>query len=146
MPADLTNAVAITAGSAFELALRGDGRVTAWGDNTSGEIDSAAALARVVSIGAGSTHAVALLGDGSPQMTVQPRSQSSWAGGGVTFAAKAVGDAPLSFQWFKDGMRLGDTTNVVGTATPTLNLINISFNEVGGYSVFGPAAPVSADM
>ena len=66
VPADLTNAVAIAAGSVFSIALRNDGTVAAWGDtlNTFGELDVPPDLNGVVGIAAGSFHALAVQTNG----------------------------------------------------------------------------------
>lgn len=64
-PADLTNLIAIAAGTGHSLALRDDGTVTAWGNNTFGQTNIPTGLADVVAIAAGSSHNVALKADGT---------------------------------------------------------------------------------
>ncbi len=64
-PTDLTNAVAIAAGSAFSLALQSDGTVRAWGDDALGQTDVPADLTGVISIAASYAHALALKSDGT---------------------------------------------------------------------------------
>jgi uncharacterized repeat protein (TIGR01451 family) len=74
----VSNATAIAAGSNFGLALKGDGTVWGWGDNTFGQLgngDVPAApkvapvqvkgLTNVTAIAAGSAHGLALKSDGS---------------------------------------------------------------------------------
>jgi alpha-tubulin suppressor-like RCC1 family protein len=63
VPADLTNAQAVSAGAAHTLALRADGTVLAWGDNTYGQCNVPAGLADVVAISAGAYHSLALKAD-----------------------------------------------------------------------------------
>jgi len=53
VPADLTNAIAISGGQNFSVGLRADGTVVAWGDNSSGQTDVPADLSNVVAIAAG---------------------------------------------------------------------------------------------
>lgn len=65
VPANLTDAVAIAAGDEFSLALKADGKVVAWGDNSVGQTSVPSALADVVAIAAGTLHAMALRSDGS---------------------------------------------------------------------------------
>ena len=72
----LTGVVAISAGSNHTVALKGDGNVWAWGDNTFGQLGDGAPPARstpvqvsgltgAIAISAGNIHTVALKGDGS---------------------------------------------------------------------------------
>jgi hypothetical protein len=53
--------MAVAAGSTFSLALRNDGTVVAWGDNTLGTAEEQAQLSGVKSIAAGGNHALATL-------------------------------------------------------------------------------------
>lgn len=64
-PSGLTNIIALAAGNSFSLALRTDGRVAAWGDNTYGQTNLPAGLSNVTAIAAGTAHALALRSDGS---------------------------------------------------------------------------------
>lgn len=52
MPAGLTNVIAIAAGWSHSLALRRDGTVIGWGDNTYGQTNVPAALTNVVALAA----------------------------------------------------------------------------------------------
>jgi alpha-tubulin suppressor-like RCC1 family protein len=64
----LSNILAIAEGgssSGFYFALRDDGSVIAWGDNSVGEATPPAGLSNVVAIQAGSLHGVALKADGT---------------------------------------------------------------------------------
>ncbi|MGO9479442.1 MAG: RCC1 domain-containing protein [Limisphaerales bacterium] len=62
----LSNVVAIAAGVDFSLALRADGTVVGWGDNTHGEINVPASATNVVAIAAGGTSfSLALRADGT---------------------------------------------------------------------------------
>jgi hypothetical protein len=62
---DLTNAVAVAAGEVHNMALRSDGTVSAWGQNTSGQTLVPVSLSNAVAIAAGSFHSVALRSDGT---------------------------------------------------------------------------------
>jgi hypothetical protein len=57
--------VAIAAGSLHNLALRSNGTVFAWGDNSSGQRNVPAELTNVVAIAAGAGHSLALKRDGT---------------------------------------------------------------------------------
>jgi len=65
IPANLTDVVAIAAGGAHSLALKGDGTVVAWGWNGYGQTDVPSDLTGVVAISAGREHSLALKSDGS---------------------------------------------------------------------------------
>jgi alpha-tubulin suppressor-like RCC1 family protein len=57
--------VAVSAGGFFNLALRSNGTVYAWGGNEFGELDVPACATNVVAISAGTYHALALRADGT---------------------------------------------------------------------------------
>jgi hypothetical protein len=64
VPTNLTNAIAVSAGDAFSIALRADGTVTAWGDDSAGQTDVPWNATNVVAIAAGYAHALAVTSDG----------------------------------------------------------------------------------
>lgn len=79
--ATLDHVVAIAAGSAHSLALKDDGSVWAWGNNTSGQLGDGTftnrpspaqitTLTGIAAIAAGANHTVALKTDGDPAGTV----------------------------------------------------------------------------
>ena len=61
----LTNVVAITGGAGHSLALRQDGTVVAWGDNSYGQARVPTGLTDVVVIAAGAWHNLAVRSDGT---------------------------------------------------------------------------------
>ena len=65
IPAGVTNIIQIAAGGAHYLALKADGTVIAWGDNSSGQTNVPPGLSNVVAITAGSDVSLALKADGS---------------------------------------------------------------------------------
>ena len=65
VPANLTNAVAVTGGEEDSLALRSDGTLAAWGDNFYGETKVPAGLNSVQAIAVGDFHNLALRSDGT---------------------------------------------------------------------------------
>lgn len=67
VPANLTNVIAVTAGSNHVAALRADGTVAAWGSNTLGQTTVPAGLANVISVSANAYgyHTMALKADGT---------------------------------------------------------------------------------
>ena len=60
VPAGLDDAVAISAGDSFSLALKSDGTVVGWGSNDFGEATPPAGLSNVLAISAGNRHSLAL--------------------------------------------------------------------------------------
>lgn len=86
----------------------------------------------VVSNSAGTvtSSAVTLLVNGGPPViTLQPVSQSAFAGTGVGFSVFAVGDGPFGYQWSKDGSPINGATN------PSLLLSNVQAADAGSYTV-----------
>ena len=63
MPAGLSNVVAFSAGEYHVLALRSDGTVVGWGDNTYGQ--AAGAGPGITGISAGAYHSLALTTNGT---------------------------------------------------------------------------------
>ena len=61
----LTNLTAVTAGAYHSLALKNDGTVVAWGDNTFGQTNIPASVTNVTAIACGWFHNLALRGDGT---------------------------------------------------------------------------------
>ncbi len=64
VPANLTNAIAVSAGSAHLLALSPDGTVVAWGDNSSGQCNVPTGLTNAIGICAKSSWSAAITSDG----------------------------------------------------------------------------------
>jgi alpha-tubulin suppressor-like RCC1 family protein len=62
-PPNLTNIIGIECGTFHSLALRSDGTVVAWGDNSSGQTNVPATLTNAIAIAAGLLHSMALRRD-----------------------------------------------------------------------------------
>ncbi len=65
VPAGLSDAVTIAAGSAHNVALKGDGTVIAWGNNDYGQCNVPVGLNNVTAVSAGDFHTVALRSNGT---------------------------------------------------------------------------------
>ena len=64
----------------------------------------------------------------APTITQQPVAQAPCAGGTATFTVAASGQAPLGYQWQKDGGNLG------GATAATLEITNADAGDVGSYA------------
>lgn len=113
----LTNAVAVAAGDLFSVAVKADGSVWTWGDNTYGQLGTGAAssspvqvpgLSGVVSVAAGKFFTLALRSDGTV-----------WAWGDNTYGQLGNG----SFTQSSTPVRVSGLTGMVAiTATSTSSL------------------------
>jgi hypothetical protein len=65
VPAPLTNVVTIASGAYYDMALKTDGTVVAWGYNGFGETNTPPGLTNVVAIACGAYHGLALKNDGT---------------------------------------------------------------------------------
>jgi len=65
----------------------------------------------------------------SPDITQAPAATTKAPGATATFSVQATGNAPLSYQWRKDGV------NLPGQTGDTLILNNVSYGDQGAYSV-----------
>ena len=84
----------------------------------------------VISNGPGSvTSVVATLTVADPAITTQPASASRNPGESVTFSVVAIGTAPLSYQWWKEGAALA------GATEPSLTLTKLPWSDAGNYVV-----------
>jgi hypothetical protein len=68
-------------------------------------------------------------------ITQQPTGQQVVLGRGATFSVTAVGNQPLTYQWFKNGLALIDGGNIVGAVSNTLALTTTTTNDSGAYGV-----------
>jgi pectate lyase len=64
----------------------------------------------------------------APVFNTEPASQVVLVGGTASFTAVAVGTAPISYQWNKDGVPIS------GATATTLTLANVSASDDGNYS------------
>lgn len=65
----------------------------------------------------------------APTITLQPQGQTVGAGSTVTLTVAAVGSAPLSYQWRKNG------ADIDGAAEPNLTFSPVTKDDAGTYSV-----------
>jgi alpha-tubulin suppressor-like RCC1 family protein len=111
-PGSLTNVTAIAAGWGHSLALKADSTVVAWGANYAGQTNVPPGLTNVTTIACGDGYSFAVIGDGPPFLNpLQANRAFARDTGPVIFHARAVGGAPISYQWYQNGIRLPDATN-----------------------------------
>jgi len=118
------------------------------GGNASGATTSNLTLTAISQANAGSYTVVVTNGLGnsvtsSPAIltvtglaiVTQPQSRTDNYGATATFNVTAAGAPPFSYQWRKNGTDLTDAGNVSGVTTNTLTITNVSYLDIGGYSV-----------
>jgi Immunoglobulin domain/Regulator of chromosome condensation (RCC1) repeat len=66
----------------------------------------------------------------SPSILVQPAAQSAEVGGAVTFSVSASGEAPISYQWRKNGI------NISGATGSTYTISSVTSNHAGEYTCY----------
>ena len=81
------------------------------------------------------TSVVARLTVNDPVIQQQPASEAVIEGDPMWFDVVAVGTGPLSYQWRRNGIRLSDGPNIVGTTGDTLIIYEVSNANAGTYSV-----------
>lgn len=81
------------------------------------------------------TSAIAVLSVSEPIITNQSLDQSWRAGDTAWLSVSALGTAPLSYQWFKDGTALNDGGNILGAHAASLTISNLQVANAGGYLV-----------
>lgn len=121
VPPDLGRVVAIAAGGYHSSALRADGAIVTWGLNSVGQCDPAPGHVKGRAIAGGRTHTMTVVADGRPEF-VQPVLVEAIAAGAVRLSGLPLGEAPLTFQWFRDGQPLQDGEDILGATTGTLTL------------------------
>jgi alpha-tubulin suppressor-like RCC1 family protein len=146
-PAGLTNVASVAAGRSASFALTTNGSVAAWGGISSqGPTNVPARLSNVIAIASVDRHSLALIGDGAPRVLHQSPRHTAAIGGSAMFAAAAVGQGALSYQWLFNGEPIPDETNRV------LTLRNLERSHAGAYSLGainalgtheGPASPLA---
>ncbi len=114
-----------------------------WDHKLSGSLDEVSLYNRDLS--AGEIAAIYAAGSGgkcrgvgiptAPTITTQPVSRIVTVGSPVGFTVVASGAGTLNYQWYKDGFKLFNGTNISGATTPNLALAHAQLNDVGNYQV-----------
>ncbi len=78
-----------------------------------------------------------------PAITSQPKSQTVFAGGMVSFSSAANGTRPIRYQWFWNGAAVPDATNttllVLATGTNRAGAYSMMASNAGGVATSEPA-------
>jgi formylglycine-generating enzyme required for sulfatase activity len=72
---------------------------------------------------------------GPLQIVAQPQGQSAPVGATVSFSVQAQGSGTLSYRWSKDGTYLSDDLRITGSASSTLQIVNVQASDAGNYRV-----------
>jgi hypothetical protein len=81
-----------------------------------------------------------------PSIDFGPKSQTVYAGAGVSFQVLASGDA-LNYVWLKDGIALADGGRISGANKDTLNIAKTDASDRGVYScIISNTAGVAASI
>ncbi len=142
---NLSNVIAIAAGTFHNLALKSDGTVWSWGYNATGQLGDGTTtqrtspvqitgLSSVVAINAGPNHSMAVLADGSARV---------WgAGGGYQLGNNAASDSPTPIT--PTGMGAGaNVTAISGGSAHTFFLKGDRTLWACGANVYGQLAQPS---
>ena len=70
-----------------------------------------------------------------PMITRQPLSRTNGIGTTASFSVEAAGNAPLTYQWRRQGTNLLDGGNVSGVTTTNLRIANVQAADAADYSV-----------
>jgi uncharacterized repeat protein (TIGR01451 family) len=79
--------------------------------------------------GSNNESSAAVLAENPPVITVQPRSRYVSAGSTVIFDVAAIGEPPLSYQWYRDGIAIPDATSA------SLTISDVQLETLGAYRV-----------
>jgi hypothetical protein len=112
----------------------------------SGSVTSSNAVLTVLPPSGGSTNQTT-----RPGITTQPRSQTVVAGSTVFLSVLASGDAPLTYQWKRNGANLSDGGDYSGSASATLVIAETQTANAGSYTVtvsdsIGSVKSAAADL
>ncbi|MBX3737538.1 MAG: immunoglobulin domain-containing protein [Candidatus Didemnitutus sp.] len=127
------SAVAVSCSDTFGIAQLPDGTLRSFGSSGgSGETTVPADLGVVLGFDTGADHVVVLRdanADAPPTLTAEPQSATRAIGASYTFSVVATGAAPLSYQWFKDGVA------IAGATSASLPFEKVATTDAGAYSV-----------
>jgi hypothetical protein len=102
------------------VALKLDGTLWAWGDNSSGQFGEWTITPGKI---------------GLPVIFAQPQDQSVQAGARVSFSVTVTGSQPWNYQWQLNGTNLAHNARLSGSQYASLTLLSPLARDAGGYEV-----------
>jgi len=122
--------------SRFPFRIGGGGVLDAAGNFFTGVIDDVAIFDKALTSSDLSDLFGAALsgGDLPPAITVQPVSQTLYAGRNATFSVGALGSRP-QFRWRTNGVPVVNGGRISGATTPTLTVSNIVASDAASYDI-----------
>lgn len=138
VPANLNNIIALEGAGGIDqstgiaLAIRSNRTVFGWGGaaGASSLTNVPAGISNVMALSGGLSHVLALEdNNGAPLIIRPPVGGTFYSGRDLALKAKALGKAPLSLQWFKDGNPIPGATDEILTLTFALT------NDAGSYQL-----------
>ncbi len=138
VPAAATNCVLMVAATNYNLALKANGQVIAWGTGLMTNIP--ANVTNIMDLAAGPSHWLAVRADGA-----KPRILGSlgyegqaYAGSFLPLGIRAVGSAPLYYQWLTNGVTITNTSTPFPQLIATLGSDDLNYQVIVSNS-FGTA-------
>jgi len=89
----------------------------------------------IVSMAVGMAFSSSAYAQVAPTITTQPVSQIVNDGENAVFTVEASGDAPLTYQWRRNGVNLVNGGRIAGATTPTLSITGALQQDAGRYTV-----------
>ncbi len=77
----------------------------------------------------------ALATNGLPVVVMSTTNATALIGGTANLSVAASGQPPMSYQWFFNGTKLTDSTNILGSTNASLVFINLTAAQAGAYTV-----------
>ncbi len=133
-PADATNVVGIASAGielSADFALRADGSLIGWGNDTYGIVDIPATATNIVSVTGGPEQTMAIRRDGTVV---------TWGGGGTNVPDAATNVVAVAIQGYNGCMALRQDGSLVtwnGVPTPPANATNLIAIGAGFYQCLG---------
>jgi Concanavalin A-like lectin/glucanases superfamily/Immunoglobulin domain len=126
----------LNSGGPIIIGGRGVSAATLAASFFNGQVDEVAVYSRVLTVAEITNHFLAGFPPTPPTFTVQPQSQSVFAGQNANFSATLAGSQPIKVQWKKNGVSLPGQTN------NTLTVSNVYYTDTG--TIYSVAATNSA--